>query len=124
MDTTFKFKETHTLENRKNESDRIVKKYEGRIPCVIEACVNKNSKDLVLDKNKYLVPCDLTMSQLMHVIRKRIEFDSEEALFIFVIKDDQNHIVSPNQTLDIIQTEYVDEDGFLYFKVSKESTFG
>lgn len=37
-----------------------------------------------LNKNKYLVPSDLTVGQFYFVIRKRILLKPEEALFFFV----------------------------------------
>ncbi|XP_026415578.1 autophagy-related protein 8C-like [Papaver somniferum] len=36
------------------------------------------------DKKKYLVPADLTVEQFVYVIRKRIKFSAEKAIFIFV----------------------------------------
>ncbi len=37
-----------------------------------------------LDKNKYLVPSDLTVGQFYFLIRKRIQLKPEQALFFFV----------------------------------------
>lgn len=37
-----------------------------------------------LDRNKYLVPIDLTVGQFYYLIRKRIELKPEQALFFFV----------------------------------------
>lgn len=79
-----KFKQQHTFENRKTESDRVIGKYPDRIPVVIER--TKRSKVPNIDRNKYLVPKNLTMGQLVYVIRKRIRIEAEKAIFLFVDK--------------------------------------
>ena len=43
-----------------------------------------------LDKQKYLVPSDLTVGQFYFLIRKRIHLRPEDALFFFV-----NNIIPP-----------------------------
>ena len=88
-----KFKRSHTLEERKEESKKIMAKYEDRIPIVIfkdEKC--KNLQDI--NKNKFLAPTDLTLAQFLCVVRKRIELDESQALFIFV--DEYNIIEIKN----------------------------
>ena len=68
------YKITKTFEDRQNESKEIIDKYPNRIPLIIEKLVNKNDSIIPdIDKNKYLVPDDLTASQLMYVIRKRLK---------------------------------------------------
>lgn len=73
-----------------------------------------------IDKKKYLVPYDLTIGQLVYVIRKRINLPPEKAIFIFV-----NDILPPTAaTVSSIYEEHKDEDGFLYVLYSSENTFG
>ena len=73
-----------------------------------------------IDKNKYLVPADLSVSQFMHVIRKRIKLPSEKAIFIFV-----NNTIPPTAALmSVLYQEQKDEDGFMYVTYSGENTFG
>ena len=88
------FKKKHTLEERKTESAKIIKKYEGRIPVI----VTKDSKCKLdeMDRNKFLAPGDLTLGQFMYVIRKRINLKETESIFMFVKKWFQSNI---NQTL-------------------------
>ncbi len=63
-----------------------------------------------IDKEKYLVPNDLTVGQFIYVIRKRIKLSPEKALFIFV--DD---VLPPIAALmSSIYEEHKDDDGFLY----------
>lgn len=53
---------------------------------IIEKAPDSNIGNL--DKNKFLVPQDITMSQLMYIIRKRIKLVEDKALFLSV-----NHTV-------------------------------
>lgn len=113
------FKEEFPFNKRWDESKRIRRKYPDRLPVICEV-LKSDIKNLILDKKKYLVPDDLTVGQFMYVIRKRIELPPEKAMFFFV----NNSIPSTAQLIKQIYSEYQDKDGFLYFKVSGENTFG
>lgn len=113
-----KFKQQHTLEERKAESDRIRAKYPDRIPVICEKA--DKSKVADIDKKKYLVPADLTTGQFVYVIRKRLKLPPEQAIFLFV-----NGALPPNAALlNQVYEEHKDEDGFLYITYSSENTFG
>jgi GABA(A) receptor-associated protein len=73
------------------------------------------------DKKKYLVPNDLTVGQLLHVIRKRIKITATDAIFLFTEKN-----ISPATTAQLgqVYAENADPDGFLYMTYNTESTFG
>lgn len=112
------FKKNNTFDKRKNESQRISIKYKDRVPVIVE--LGENCTNLVLDKCKYLVPYDLTVSQFLYVIRKRIKLAPEHALFIFF----NNSLPPASDMLGTIYKNHKDKDGFLYASVSLESTFG
>ena len=113
------FKDKYSLKDRFEESDRITKKYPDRIPIICER--NNKIRDIPeIDKNKYLVPDDLTIGQFIYVIRKRLKLDSSKALFFYI----NNMIPSSNQIIKEIYYYYKDIDGFLYITYSSESTFG
>jgi GABA(A) receptor-associated protein len=113
-----KFKNEHTLDQRKAESERIRQKYPDRIPVICEKTEKSNVQDI--DKKKYLVPADLTCGQFVYVIRKRLKLPAEQAIFLFV-----NGIIPPTAALlNTIYEEHKDEDGFLYISYSGENTFG
>ena len=104
------------LEFRKAESEKIISKYSDRIPIIVDV----QTADIPLDKNKYLVPKDITIGQFMYIIRKRCKLAPEKALFLFI-----NNSLPPSSA--IISTVYktnVDEDGFLYINLNEETTFG
>lgn len=73
-----------------------------------------------LDKQKFLVPSAITVSQFMWILRKRIALSDDRALFLFVRRS------LPPSSADMlsIYDEFADEDGFLYVAYSSESTFG
>jgi GABA(A) receptor-associated protein len=113
------FKQIHDTEARKNESLRIMKKYPGRIPVIVE--IREGSTLPAIDKCKFLVPDSLTFGHLQMVIRKRLQLQPEIAMFIFI----NNTIASSSALLSQIYKENRDrEDDFLYLLVSGESTFG
>ena len=113
------FKDNFSFKHRRDESERITLKYPDRIPIVCEK--NYKIKDIPnIDKNKYLVPNDLTIGQFMYVIRKRLKLNAEKALFLYI----NNIIPSSNQLIKDIFFLNKDIDGFLYVTYSFETTFG
>ena len=111
------FKKDNPYEKRKLESSTIMQKYKNRIPIIVELADNTDFK---LDKKKYLVPSDLSVSQFIFVIRKRIKLESEKALFVLF----NNTLPPASDLLSSIYEKNKDSDGFLYCIVSSESTFG
>jgi len=114
----FQFKTNNTFEKRKNEAMRIREKYPDRIPVIVEKSKNNNIPDI--DKHKFLVPSDLTMGQFIYIIRKRLNIQPEQAIFIFI-----NNTLPPSaEIISNIYKTSKDTDGFLYVLYSGESTFG
>ena len=113
------FKSRISFEDRKDESTRILKKYDDRIPIICEKS-NTNDSMPTIDKIKYLVPADLSIGQFMYVIRKRLTLKPEQAIFLFI----DNTLPPASELISSIYTKYKDEDGFLYVKYSGENTFG
>lgn len=107
------------LEERKQSVYTIFKKYPDRIPvCVYK---NKGSNTPDIDKEKYLVPSDLTVGQFLYVIRKRIKLKPEEALYIFF----NGSLVNTSMTIKEIYNLHKDKDDeMLYALYSTENTFG
>ena len=101
------FKQLKSFEKRKNESKHIRQKYPDRIPIICERGKDNNIKDI--DKNKYLVPSDLTVGQFIYIIRKRIKMKAEKSLFLFI----NNKIPPTSKTILSMYEENKDEDGFI-----------
>lgn len=112
------FKEKNPIEKRKNESKTIVAKYPGRIPIIVEKYKDCQLPDI--DKMKYLVPNDMTISHFMFIIRKRIKLEPSQSLFITV----NSVLPNSNDCVGEIYETNKDEDGFLYVVYTSENTFG
>lgn len=113
------FKSKYPFTERKNEALRVLEKYPGRLPIVCERH-SKSKTAPEIDKNKYLLPDDLTMGQFIYVIRKRLQIDPNLGLYFFI-----NGVIPPtSQYMRIIYNSYHENDGFLYIKYATENTFG
>lgn len=114
-----KFKESHSFAIRKAESEKIIQKYDGRIPIIVE---RENTCKLLpeINKNKFLVPSDLTVQQFHYVIRRRLELNASDAIYIFC----EGSILSSSASLESVYEKHRDPDGFLYVFYSGENTFG
>lgn len=112
------FKKKYTLEERLQETKRIREKYPDRIPIIIEKSANSTVPDI--NKNKYLVPKEITIGQFIYIIRKRIELSQDKAIFLFL----NDNIPATSNVLEQLYEEYKDEDNFIYFTYAGEATFG
>lgn len=117
----FKFKEQNPdVSRRRAESSKIKEKYPDRVPIICEK--DPSSKIGDIDKNKYLVPNDLTVSQFSFIIRKRLALNKSSALFLLV---NGKHSIQGEITLSEIYEKYRDtEDGFLYIFYAAEMIYG
>lgn len=123
------FQKTREFEKRKAESARILQKYPDRIPVICEVSTSSEHA-IILDKIKYLVPSDLTVGQFLHVIRKRVKQDMgtystkltpDVSLFLYT---EDSTLPPISYLIGQIYRENKNTDGFLYFTVSVESSFG
>jgi GABA(A) receptor-associated protein len=113
------FRSIVPFDKRKYESDRIMIKYKDRIPIIVE-CEFDISKNINLDKHKYLVPRDINVAQFMYIIRSRIKLNSNDSLFMFF-----DNIIKPStETIGNIYKYHKNADGFLYAMITLENTFG
>ncbi len=104
---------------RLKKSQVILEKYPDRVPLIVQP--SKNDRvDYPIDKSKYITPRDLTLMQLQQIIRKRIRFPPEKALFMFI----NNRIHPITSAIGSIYDEHKDSDGFLYVTYCQENTFG
>ena len=106
------------LNERLNESKKIIQKYPDRIPIIVTK--NNKSKIKDIDKNKYLVPNDMTIGQFIYTIRKRLKLEPHLALFFFI----NNKVAATSSLLSEIYNNEKNEDGFLYITYQDENTFG
>jgi len=110
---------TNDYLERLKKSQVILEKYPDRVPLIIQP--SKNDRDMFpIDKSKYITPRDLTMMHLQQIIRKRIKFPPEKALFMFI----NNRMFPITSIVGTIYDENKDADGFLYVTYCQENTFG
>tara|TARA_B100000927_G_scaffold275531_1_gene255588 strand:+ start:645 stop:1025 length:381 start_codon:yes stop_codon:yes gene_type:complete len=113
------FREQHSFEKRKEESLRMRTKYPDRTPVIIEKSPNETYLSS-LEKTKFLVPCDLTIGQLLYVIRRRLKLAPEKALFFLV----EGTMPASTAIVSSVYNNSKNLDGFLYITYNSESTFG
>jgi GABA(A) receptor-associated protein len=118
MSTSFSHR--FSFSKRKLESQRVLSRYNDRIPVICEKAPSQPLSLPQIDKEKYLVPSDLTMGQFMYVIRKRLKLPSEQALY-FVIGGE---IPSQSELITFYYDNKQNKDGFLYVQYLSENTFG
>tara|TARA_Y100000389_G_scaffold204184_1_gene255440 strand:- start:1603 stop:1956 length:354 start_codon:yes stop_codon:yes gene_type:complete len=112
------FQSKHRFSKRCEESSKIMEKYKDRIPIIV--LKHKSCELPTIDKHKYLVPKDMTFSQFIFVIRKRIHLDPSQCLFTSV----NNQLVNSSSLVSDIYGHSKDKDGFLYVVYTSENTFG
>jgi GABA(A) receptor-associated protein len=117
MSTPYKAK--HSFETRFAEARKIRESFPGRIPVIIEKA-SRTGEIPTIDKNKFLVPADLTLGQFIYVVRKRMCLGPEKALFLFV----NNSLPPTGVLMRELYAQYADEDGFMYATYGGENTFG
>lgn len=91
------------------------RKYPDRLPCIV---TYKGAQKPL----KLLAPKDLTMGQILHVIRTRrfSNLSPQEAIFMFV-----NGTMTPSSsTLSQVYFEHHNLEDMLEIEVQKENTFG
>jgi len=114
------FKSKTTPEKRRAEATRILEKYPDRIPIIVEHAAKDRTGIPTIDKNKYLVPADLTVGQFVFVVRKRIALQQSQALFLFV----NDKLPPASALMSQCYKENKAEDGFLYCRYAGEDQFG
>ena len=118
------YKEQFTIDHRISESTRILAKYPDKIPVIIE-CQDKELNGRI-NKKKFLVPNDISISYLLQIIRGRIKLESSKAIFMYV----DNKLLTPHIMMREIYNNYITnkrqekEDKFLYIELAYENTFG
>jgi GABA(A) receptor-associated protein len=108
------------LEERLVYSRKILAKYPDCVPVIIRKHPgDKNVKQI--EKERYLIPRNLNISEIVYIIRKHIDVKPEQAIFIFL----STGILMPsNASISEIYELYKSEDQILYITYRSENTFG
>lgn len=114
------FKQRKSFVSRRDEVAGIRAKFPSKIPVIVERY--HKEKDLpLLDKTKFLVPQELTMSQFVTIIRNRMSLSSTQAFYLIV---NNKSLASMSMTMAEVYKEEKDEDGFLYMVYASQEMFG
>jgi GABA(A) receptor-associated protein len=103
------------LEERIKLSEKIMLNYPQRVPIIVD-----NNNEIDLDKNKYIVPNNLTVGQFMYILRQRIKFNYDQSIFLIC----NNELIFNSELIISLYNKHKDYDGFLYLIISLENTFG
>lgn len=106
------------VEERLEQYKKITESHPNKVPVIVERAPSADVPEI--DKNKYLVPSDLTVAQFLCLIRKRIKLSNDQALFIYV----NGTLPATSAMFSTIYEEHKDKDGFLYVVYTGESSFG
>ena len=90
-------------------------KYPDRIPMIVDT-----KKEIVLNKNKFIVPKDLIVSQFVYMLKKRIQLNASDTIYLLC----NNKLLVSTNTVSQIYSENKETDGFLYIVIAMENTFG
>jgi hypothetical protein len=115
----FNFKKVLSLEKRKEEYQKIKSKLSSKIPIICE----KDPRSLIepIAKTKFLVNPQMNVSSFNEIIRKKLNLEAKEGIFLLV---KGKNVITGNQTMQEIYEHYKDEDGFLYITYASESVWG
>lgn len=106
-----------SIMDRLHESALVLTKYPDRVPVIIDT----TNDELRINKNKFVIPDTLSVSELIYVIRKRINIDSSKAIFIFL---ENYELLSGNCKIRDLYHKNKSNDGFLYLVYEPENVFG
>ncbi|KPP66294.1 microtubule-associated proteins 1A/1B light chain 3C-like [Scleropages formosus] len=114
------FKERKSFAQRKQEVDVIREKFPGKVPVILERYRREKYLPL-LEKTKFLVPEELTMTQFVGVVRNRLCLTPRHAFYILI---NNRGIASMSLTMGEVYREHQDADGFLYMTYASQEAFG
>ncbi|XP_045181938.1 microtubule-associated proteins 1A/1B light chain 3C-like [Mercenaria mercenaria] len=120
-DSTAKsFKQRKSFATRKEEVAGIRAKFPNKVPVIVERYYKEQSLP-ILDKTKFLVPEELTMSQFATIIRNRMSLNENQAFYLII---NNKSISSMSMSLAEVYRDDKDEDGFLYMTYASQEMFG
>jgi len=102
------------------EAAKVMAKYPDKLPVAIHKARGARDTLPELKKWKYVVPRDLSMGQLIYLIRRYLTLPPEDALFLFV----GNTLVPSSAQISEVWAQYREDDGALHVVYSGESAFG
>ncbi len=123
------FRDEYPFDERLAEAKKILSKYPGRIPVIVETHKQSGvfgsifgAKDMPqLDKRKYLVP-DITVAQFLYILRKKMNVKEHEGIFLFF--GDKQTMVSNSESMIKVYEDHKSSDLYLITYLCAENVFG
>lgn len=120
MNNVFAYDTHKSFEERLKEATEILRKYPDKIPVIVEPCSNSNSNNTNLDRNKFICPRDINISQFLLILRNRLSLKATQSIYLFI----NNKSPPNNAQLGDIYLNHCDADKFLKIKYGLETFFG
>ncbi|RNA33954.1 microtubule-associated s 1A 1B light chain 3C [Brachionus plicatilis] len=114
------FRERKSLAARIEEVQGIRRKFPNKLPVIVER-YHKEKNLPCLDKTKFLVPREISMSQFVAIIRNRMMLNQSQAFYLLI---DDKGIASMSMTMAEIYERKKSNDGFLYMSYASQEMFG
>ncbi|WKY06123.1 hypothetical protein Q1695_006378 [Nippostrongylus brasiliensis] len=114
------FKERRPFHAREKDVAEIRRQQPNKVPVIIERFDGERSLPL-MDRCKFLVPDHITVAELMHIVRRRLQLHPEQAFFLLV---NEKSVVSNSMTMSQLYQTDRDQDGFLYVVYTSQPAFG
>lgn len=95
-------------------------RFPSKIPVIVERYAKEKNLPL-LNKTKFLVPSELTMSQFVAIVRNRLQISSRQSFYLLI---DNSSMANLSKSLCDVYAECGDEDGFLYVTYASQEMFG
>ena len=104
-----------------NAINMLLLKYPSKRPFIVKPA-DKNQPNI--SKNKYLVPLEITISEFVYILKKRITIKHNDAIFIFIETNNGDMIIPKlsERIIDIYEKHNI--NGHVNMKYSIENTFG
>ena len=116
----FQYKINNSLDNRRSQFTKIKNNHPDGVPVILERAKGCTINKTI--KTKYILSKELTMAELVKIIREKLELSPERAIFLLV---DGKHSLTGEGLMAEIYDKFKDkEDGFLYITYASEVFYG
>jgi GABA(A) receptor-associated protein len=116
-----------SLSERLSYSKKLTENYPDCVPILL----SKRQDDKILqdiDKNKYLIPKNLNLTDFLCIIRRKINLTEHQAIFVFIVvfnaTSNSSFLIPYNLTFGELYSQHMSDDNFLYMVYTTENTFG